>query len=799
MTKGRSFKYALGGLVAVLGMVAIRLAPPYTSSALLHDRMLGIHLVLELFSIVVAALVVTVSWHTFDRRVAQATHVLIGGFTVVGVCDLLHVLTYRGMPEFLSESSTPRAIFFWLMGRSFEAATVAALGLGLVPKRSRGFWLAAGAVTAAAIVGVGSFALDSLPTTFVDGTGVTPFKAGCEYALCAANLLLAAALWRRGRRTRTEQAAMLSFSSLAMGIGGLAFTSYVAPSDFQNIVGHLYKVAAYVLLYRATFMASIRAPYDALEESETRMRTLGANLPQTVLFQMVRERDDSIRFTQVSDAIERVHGLRAADVMRQPSTWFGQVHPDDRPALSAARRRSQETLQVFDHEARFVLASGRIRTMHLVAVPRRLDDDLVAWDGFVTDVTERILAAEARRALELQLREAQKMESIGTLASGIAHDFNNVLASILGNTAMASEDARVRGWDEMTRALDQIRRAAEHARNLVRQILTFTRKQPPRRVAQALAPIVEEHLALLRATLPANVEVVFDPIDVQVAAQVDRTQLGQVLLNLCTNAWHAMGPSGGTIEVGLDTLVLAGEPAVRVGLAPGPYARVRVEDTGCGMDEPTIQRIFEPFFTTKPVGKGTGLGLSVVHGIVQAHDGAIRLTSSPGAGARFEILLPATAADGAAPGDAAQAGHATRVGQGQRVLVVDDDEVMGLMVERLLTRAGFAVTSLDDADEAVALFARDPGRFDVLVTDYNMPQLSGLEVARRVLTLRPGLPTIISSGYVSAELLALARAQGVAEVIEKQDTLEELTGAIERALAGARSARGRPVGSTPLG
>jgi PAS domain S-box-containing protein len=372
MSKASSIRYALACLAAVVGMVVIRLAPAVTSSSILHDRMLSIHVVLEFFAIVIAALVVTVSWHTFDKRVAHTANVLIGGF-----------------------------------------------------------WLAAGAIVACAIVAFGSFAIGWFPETFIEGTGVTAFKAGYEYALCGANLLLAAVLWHRARRGHPAQTAMLSLSSFVMGIGGMAFTAYVAPSDFQNIVGHLCKVAAYALLYRATFIASIRAPYLALEESETRMRLLGANLPQTVLYQVVREHDGRMHFTQVTEAIERVRGILAAEVLRDASVWYDQVHPDDRQALAAAEARSAETMQVLDHEARFTLADGRVRTMHLVSVPRRLDQDRIVWDGIVTDVTERLLAAESRRALELQLREAQKMESIGTLASGIAHDFNNVLASIL--------------------------------------------------------------------------------------------------------------------------------------------------------------------------------------------------------------------------------------------------------------------------------------------------------------------------------------------------------------------------------
>ncbi|WP_425257778.1 MASE3 domain-containing protein [Rubrivivax sp. RP6-9] len=791
MNRPGTWKYAAAAAAAVVGMLLIVNAPALTSRSLLEGRMLSVHLVLELFAIVIAALIVTVSWHTFDRRADHAARALVAGFTVVAICDLLHALTYQGMPAFLTESSTPRAIFFWLMGRSFEVLALGLIALNAVPALSRNLSLALGGATALAVGAFGSYAIDAFPATFVDGVGVTPFKARYEYTLAVLNLLVTVLLWRRAQRDDSRQLRLLALSSFLMGVGGFAFTSYVAPSDFQNIAGHLYKVVAYTLLYQATFLASIRAPYDALRasesqlrESRTRLETLSANLPQSVLYQVVRGHDGTMRFTEVSTAIERINGLRPSQVLRDPMAWYDQIHPEDLPALVAAEQRSAETMLVFDCEARLRRADGSQRRMHFVSAPRRLDDGRIAWDGVQTDVTERAEARDIRRGLELQLREAQKMELLGTFASGIAHDFNNVLGSILGNAAMARDDVRRGATAEALHGIEQVHKAGDRARALVRQILTFSRRERAERQPQPLQPVVAESLALLRATLPANVEVQLQAAAPHALALVDRTQIEQIVLNLCSNAWQAMGERGGRIVVQIDETLLDGEAALCLGLVPGHHVRLRVEDNGSGMDAATRQRIFEPFFTTKPRGRGTGLGLSVVHGIVQEHEGAITVQSSPGQGTRFEIHLPALAA--AAAGDAAAATTSGAVavdGGGLRVLYLDDDEIMALMVDRLLQRAGFAVTCLQEPQAAIDALCAVPPAFDLLVTDYNMPLLSGLDVLRAARQVRPGLPAVLTSGSVNDTLRAQALALDVAEVLEKQHTLEALAPAIERTWA----------------
>jgi len=402
--------------------------------------------------------------------------------------------------------------------------------------------------------------------------------------------------------------------------------------------------------------------------------------------------------------------------------------------------------------------------------------------AMVTDVTDRKLAEVNRSALEGQLRQSQKMEAIGTLAGGIAHDFNNILAAILGNVSMVEQDL---GVTHPSRGrLEQIGKAGVRARNLVQQIVAFSRQQPQALVTQALQPVLEETAELLRSTLPAGVQLDTRLSEAPLYVGGDATQLQQVLMNLCTNAWHALHGSIGHIVVGLEAVELDTAAANRLGgLRAGPHAHVWVSDDGCGMDEVTRLRVFEPFFTTKVVGLGTGLGLSVVHGIVTLHRGAITVRSTPGEGSTFDMYFPLASLPAAAPPPATDL-RGPR-GSGQHVLYVDDDPVLLLMVEALLQRWDYRVTCLSDPREVLPLLRARPDEFDVLVTDFNMPALSGLDLAIQVAQLRPSLPVIISSGFVSDAMRADVLRVGVRHVLQKEYTLEQLGDAVHRALTEA--------------
>jgi CheY-like chemotaxis protein len=336
-----------------------------------------------------------------------------------------------------------------------------------------------------------------------------------------------------------------------------------------------------------------------------------------------------------------------------------------------------------------------------------------------------------------------------------------------------------------------VQTAGLRARAVVQQILAYGRRQPRTLRPEALRPVIEETLALLRPILPAGVELDARLTTAPVVGQIDGTQFQQVLMNLCTNAWQALPPHGGRIEIGLEALPSVDAvhvPPGTIGQVPaGPIAHLWVRDNGCGIDAATRERIFDPFYTTKPQGQGTGLGLPVVMGIVRDHHGDLAVESTSGAGSCFHIYLP-LAGDGTPARPAAAVPVQHTAGRGEHILCVDDDPVMLLMVQRLLERSGWRVTACPGADPAEEAFAADPHGFALLVTDYNMPGRSGLDLCVRLRELRPGLPTIVSSGFVSAELQTQARAIGVEGLMRKEFTLEELAPLVAAVLRGQRTA-----------
>lgn len=399
---------------------------------------------------------------------------------------------------------------------------------------------------------------------------------------------------------------------------------------------------------------------------------------------------------------------------------------------------------------------------------------------FARDLTARKQAQKQQEALELQLRDSQKMQAMGTMAGGIAHDFNNILSAILGNTELAKQDSAPDS--PALPSLREIEKAGKRARDLVRQILTFSRNEAPKRAPVRLAELVADTERLVRVTLPAHVQFNVLAGDTQATVLADATQVEQALLNLCTNAVLAVGAQPGSVSVEVHRLNLAQDSAAALGLPPGPYVRVAVSDTGIGMDTQTVQRIFEPFFTTRQVGQGTGLGLSVVHGVMRSHQGAIDVQSTPGKGSTFSLYFPATAQVEPAQAATETIASTSPSGQGQRVLYVDDDEALVFLVRRVLTRKGFDVHTFTSPQDALAWLQQDPQRVDLLVTDYNMPGYSGVELLRDVKALRPELPVALASGYVTPEIEHNALTHGAAALIHKPNDVSELCDTVQRLL-----------------
>lgn len=400
--------------------------------------------------------------------------------------------------------------------------------------------------------------------------------------------------------------------------------------------------------------------------------------------------------------------------------------------------------------------------------------------AFVRDITERKESEAALQAFQDQIRQMQKMEAIGELASGIAHDFNNILTAIMGNAQLACK--KVSSDHPLQPNLIRILEASDRASLLVQQILTFSHQQALSLTVMALSPVVNEALELLRATFPAGVELTatFDAATPQVLA--DATQIHQVVMNLCTNAWHALKKQSGDIVVDLAAVRLT-QPVHSLfsTLPPGHYACLSVRDTGCGMDSETVARIFEPFYTTKPVGQGTGLGLSLVHGIVRGHEGAIVVDSYLGKGTTVSVYFPAAEARAYA-GEPVKVSSLKTQGRLRHLLYLDDEAMLVELVRAWFEPRGYRVTGCMLAAEALDAVRADPTGFDVVVTDYNMPGMSGLQLAQALARIRANLPVVLVSGHLSPTAQAASLATNIKAMVSKTIMWQQLEGVINRLL-----------------
>jgi PAS domain S-box-containing protein len=393
------------------------------------------------------------------------------------------------------------------------------------------------------------------------------------------------------------------------------------------------------------------------------------------------------------------------------------------------------------------------------------------------DLSEQIRAEVDKEKLEVQLRQAQKMEALGTLAGGIAHDFNNILSAVLGYSELGLQDL-----DDQTHPLypklKAINHAGHRARDLVEQILAFSRMQEQLQAPIKISPIVKEAIELLQSSLPANIQI-------KAAVTADRpvlgdpTQIHQIIMNLCTNAYHAMQASGGVLSISLEPVAVDASAAfAALDLPPGQYLRLTVSDTGAGISPAIIDRIFDPYFTTKDKGKGTGLGLAVVHGIVKRHRGEISVESQVGQGTRFTVFLPVSGDE-----SAESSMHPIPLPRGtEHVLLVDDEKDLVEIGREMLQRLGYRVTAITGSLEALEAFKQDPFRFDIVVTDYNMPGLTGDQVARQMLSIRREIPIIVCTGFSEVFDRHQAQSIGIRQTLMKPVTMEAIAHAVREVL-----------------
>ena len=498
---------------------------------------------------------------------------------------------------------------------------------------------------------------------------------------------------------------------------------------------------------------------EKLKKSENRFRSMFENHSAVMLL----VEPDSGKILDSNNSATNFYGYTRKEIT---SMNISDINTLESEEVKKKRKLAEATeVNLFNFKHR--LKDNTLRDVQVHSTPIEFMNQKILF-SIVYDITEIKQAEKENERLQNQLQQAQKMESVGTLAGGIAHEFNNILGGILGYTEIAKEDA---SEDSSVReSLDQIFNLSIRARDVVKQILSFSRKG--KKDLKPLHPhlIIEESLKVLRASIPTTIEIRQNINEQSGMILADHTQIHQTGINLCMNAAHAMEDKGGVLEVGFSSVVLDAEDLKPYpDLKTGEYVKLTVSDTGAGIDPNNIDKIFDPFFTTKEIGKGTGMGLSIVHGIIKDHGGVINVSSKLGEGTTFTIFLPKTEAriNKTESDDALPTGT-------ENILVVDDEEHLVFLLKKNMERLGYKVTAMTNSLETLELFKKDPHRYDLIITDLTMPHLTGDRLASKVTAIRPDMPVIIATGYADAIDSDKVKQSGIKAFIPKPYQKEEL-------------------------
>ena len=483
------------------------------------------------------------------------------------------------------------------------------------------------------------------------------------------------------------------------------------------------------------------------------------------------------RQTFSNKAVEQILGYEVHEI--NGASAFSLMHPEYRERVHEWMQKAVEekrgwkgTVTKWRHK------DGSLRFLETVAQPiLDAEGNLTGFSGIDRDVTDREKAIEEKNKLETKLQQAQKMEAIGTLAGGIAHDFNNILFPIIGFAEMMLDDIPLES--PLHGNINQILIGAQRAGDLVKQILTFSRQADRELRPLKVQLIVKEVLKLSRSTLPSTIEIIQNISNNCGLVIADSTQIHQIAMNLITNAYHAMRETGGKLEVTLKEVELGIDDVKGPTMSPGPYACLTVADTGIGMEKPVLDRIFDPYFTTKVKGEGTGLGLSVVHGIVKSFGGDIRVYSETGQGSAFHVYLPVIKTrleiQAFAPTAPVQKGD-------EQILLIDDEEQIVRMEKQMLERLGYQVTVRTSSIDALEAFRSDPERFDLVITDMTMPNMTGIQLSIKLREIRPDIPIILCSGFSEQISGVKLEALGIKGYVMKPVVTSELAKKIREVL-----------------
>ena len=543
-------------------------------------------------------------------------------------------------------------------------------------------------------------------------------------------------------------------------------------SDMNLLMGVASEIAISIINARS---------FKKIRESETRYRLLSDNISDIIwildLFQS--------KFSYVSPSIEHILGYTSEEFIKLSPEKIFLPH-----SLKYAKAAISEELEI-DKTGNYDLP--RSKTLELkqycknkssiwVEITAKFIRDInnrpISILGVSRDITERKMAEKEKENLEAKLQQTHKMEAIGTLAGGIAHDFNNILSAVIGYTELGLNEAA--NHPGLKKKLDKILKAGYRARDLVKQILAFSRQtEHEKKIVQAKL-IINEALKLLRASIPTTIEIRHNAMsDAMVLA--DPTQIHQILMNLCTNAEHAMSESGGVLEVNLNNVILDQDFASRnPEINPGRYLCLTVSDTGHGMSKELIKRLYDPFFTTKAPDKGTGLGLSVVHGIVKSHGGAITVQSEQGKGSSFNIFLPIVEKQ-IQPGIEISLQVPTG---NERILFIDDEISIMDLGRQVLEQLGYQVETRSSSIEALELFKRFSNDFDLVITDMTMPHMTGAKLAQELMHIRPDIPIILCTGFSQSINEEQALKIGFRAFVMKPISIEQIAKVIREVMDG---------------
>ncbi len=509
-------------------------------------------------------------------------------------------------------------------------------------------------------------------------------------------------------------------------------------------------------------------------EMQLRLRSLVLNQIQDRV--TVTDLDGVIKY--VNDAEARAMGYSRDELIGVSTEKFGED-----PERGATQREIvQETLEHGQWRGEVVNRTADGQEVIVDLRTRVVFDEQGRKNslaGISTDITERKRAEAERENLQAQLIQAHKMEAIGTLSGGIAHDFNNILSPLMIHAEMALME--LPSDSPLQRHVKKIYQSSERARDLVKQILTFARKQEAARAPIKVSLMVKETAKFLRSTIPTTIDIQYDIRTEQDLVLGDPTELNQLIVNLSTNAAHAMEERGGSLVIRVENETFDARAVEHFSdMEPGPYVVLRVEDTGEGIEPQVLDKIFEPYFTTKETGKGTGIGLAVVHGIVKSYGGDITVGSDPGKGACFTVYLPQVRDDG----DRTQSKNGSfQLPRGnERILFVDDEEAALGAIPPMLEALGYSVTAKRSSVKALAAFTEDPGAFDLIITDQTMPGMTGKELAREMLAIRPELPIILYTGYSPQIDEERAKAMGIQGFVMKPIVMKEMANTIREVL-----------------